>query len=363
MPRRNQTPRQAKQQTPHHPTVLEHIQELRSRLFWVVAFVIIASSGGYAIKDQMLAVLTHPLGNQQLYYLTPIGGLSFIIKLCFYFGILAAVPLIVYHIYRYLQPLMGQQQRSVMWYFLFSLFLALAGIGFAYFVSLPAALHFLTDFNIDHITAMLTVDAYLTFVTSYLLGAALLFQIPLLLLIIDKITPLTPGGLMKYQRHVVLVAFILAAIISPTPDIINQALLAVPIIAMYQFGILLVWWQHARRKRMARKEATSPVYVPPKFQPLPQPVLVPQLVEEPMPDPLPRLSEQASMPKKSSLINDFAPRRAIVTQKAKAVVQQQVQVPRQTRSPQPLARTLIPDRRVRIERPNRLTSIDGIIAR
>ena len=358
--RSQQTPRQASDiaSTPtHHPTVLEHIQEFRTRLFWVVGFVLIASSAGYAIKDQMLAVLTKPLGEQQLYYLTPIGGLSFIIKLCFYFGIMVSVPVIIYHIYRYLQPLMGGQQRPVLRYFLFSFVLACCGVGFAYFISLPAALHFLTDFNIKHITAMLTVDAYLTFVTSYLLGAALLFQIPLLLLIIDKITPLTPGGLMRYQRHVILIAFILAAVLSPTPDMINQTLLAIPIIAMYQFGVLLVWWQHSRRKRLARQEKVA--VAPTVLSSAPEPENPAETSFDAAPLSLATsdvsipTSKPSAVQPAQKLISDFGPRVSKVKPTTKPI----------TRSPKPLSRGIIPERQVRLERPRGLTSIDGIIAR
>jgi sec-independent protein translocase protein TatC len=294
------------------------------------------------------------LGSQQLYYLTPIGGLSFIIKLCFYFGVLVSVPVIVYHVYRYLQPLMGGQQRSVLRYFIFSFLLAAAGISFAYFISLPAALHFLTDFNIQHITAMLTVDAYLTFVTSYLLGAALLFQIPLLLIIIDKITPLTPGGLMKYQRHVILIAFILAAIISPTPDMVNQTLLAVPIIAMYQFGVLLVWWQHTRRKRAAQKDLAPSIALQPELSP------IPVIAEEP-PEEIPQISPEPTVvvkpkPTPTILISDFGPRRSRPNSPVKSHPI--------ARTPKPLSRELIPKRHIRLERPRPgLTSSDGIIAR
>lgn len=363
MPRQNQTSSQISQsQAPHIPTVLEHIQEFRARLFWVVASVLVVSSVGYAIKDHILAVLTHPLGGQQLYYLTPVGGLSFIIKLCFYFGVLVSVPLIVYHLFKYLQPMMGTQQHSMKRYFFFSVFLASAGASFAYFVSLPAALHFLTDFNINQITAMLTVDAYLTFVTSYLLGAALLFQIPLILLVIDKITPLTPGGLMKYQRHVILVAFILAAIISPTPDIINQGLLAIPIIVMYQFGIMLVWIQHRKRTRAAvtQKHVKAEQFFE---QPL-RPALVPQEVDE-----TPYIPEQVRVkvasPAKTCLISDFggkspSPKVHRVTQSAAVTPSVAKPMPR---SSQALSRSLIPERKVRVERPRPLTSIDGILAR
>jgi hypothetical protein len=146
--------------------------------------------------------------------------------------------------------------------------LAIGGASFAYFGSLPAALHFLTGFNIQNVSAMLTVDSYLAFIITYVLGFAALFQIPLILMIINTIKPLPPKKLMGFQRFVVLAAFILAAIISPTPDITNQAILAVPIILMYQIGVLLVWLQN-RAKRTRQTEQSSPLASAPQIKPTP----------------------------------------------------------------------------------------------
>lgn len=257
------------------PTFLEHIYELRRRLFWVVAVILVTSSAAYPFLNGIIGILTAPLGNQQLYYLTPVGGLSFSIKLCVYVGVLAAVPIVMYHLYRFLEPLMGQWRRSALFYVGLSSAFAVAGILFAYFVSLPGALHFLTGMNIDHIQAMLTVDSYLSFVLTYLLGAALLFQIPLLLTIVNTMTPLKPSKLMKIQRFVILGAFVLAAIISPTPDVLNQVLFALPIIAMYQIGVLLVWLQNRARAKRSDRVATpaslSPATLTPALHRRPEP--------------------------------------------------------------------------------------------
>jgi sec-independent protein translocase protein TatC len=249
---------------PELPTFLDHIYELRRRLFWVVAVILAVSSAVYPYLGKVIAVLTAPLGDQQLYYLTPVGGLSFSIKICVYIGVMAAVPFIMFHLYRFLEPLMGSWRRSAIFYVGLSSFFAASGIVFAYFVSLPGALHFLTGLNLNHIQAMLTVDSYLTFVMTYLLGAALLFQLPLLLLIINNTAkPLKPSKLMKWQRYVIVAAFVVAAIISPTPDIMNQVLFALPIIVMYQVGVVLVCVQNYSRARKKRKaEALAAKAVP-----------------------------------------------------------------------------------------------------
>lgn len=244
-------------QLANEQTFLEHLKELRGRLFWVVGFGLLASAAAYPFQQQILGALLAPLGNQHLYYLSPAGGFSFILKVCTYVGVAAAIPVAFYHLYKYLEPLMSGAKKSLARYVGLSLVLAVAGVGFAYLVSLPAALHFLSTIGQGQVEAMLTADAYLSFVMSYLLGAALLFQLPLILLIINTIKPLTPRRLMGAQRYVVVAAFIIAAVISPTPDIINQAILAVPIVAMYQLGVVLVWLQSRKQLQSTAAQAQA----------------------------------------------------------------------------------------------------------
>ncbi|MGH7197105.1 MAG: twin-arginine translocase subunit TatC [Candidatus Saccharimonadales bacterium] len=268
--------------TEHLPTFLEHLHELRRRLFWVAAVVILASTAAYPFVQMIVDVLVHPLGGQKLFYLTPISGFSFIIKICTYVGVLVGIPFILYHLYRFIEPLVSNARLAIARYVMASTLLAIAGILFAYFVSLPAALHFLTGFNIQQIEAMLTVDSYLTFVMTYLLGAAILFQIPLILSIINRIHRLPPRKLMGFQRYVILAAFVLAAIISPTPDMVNQAFLAVPIIVMYQIGVLGVWLQQRKKPRPQRIQQ---VIQRSDESPIPNDVMQELTADKPVPTP------------------------------------------------------------------------------
>lgn len=315
------------------PTFLDHVHELRRRLFWVVAAVLVVSSVAYGFINQIIDILTYPLGDQRLFYTTPAGGLSFSIKLCVYAGIMVAVPLIMYHLYRYLEPLMGKWRRSAIFYVGLSTTLAVAGVLFAYFISLPGALHFLTNFNLDHIQAMLTVDSYLSFVLTYLLGAALLFQIPLLLLIINTMTPLKPSKLMKWQRYVIVAAFLIGAVISPTPDIMNQTFLALPIVAMYELGVVMVWLQNRAQRRKQRKAAmpiaepavqsvtadTIPLQALRELQRAPQPIkrqALPTRAAVAMPQKM-AVGPVVKRPTRP-MLNDIAPVRPVVTRPAAA---------------------------------------------
>ncbi len=229
---------------------IEHIYELRRRLLVCVVFIVVGAGIGYLINEQLLAIIQQPLG-QKLFYTSPTGGFSFVFMLCVFFGIVFALPCIIYQIIAFLKPVLPRTSRhSILLYPFCSVILAALGIVFAYFVSLPASLHFLANFGGGNIEALITTDTYFNFALSYIAGFAILFQLPLILIITNRITPLGPGKLMKWQRYVIIGSFVLAAIITPTPDPFNQLLMAGPIILLYQLSILLIWIINGSKKRV-----------------------------------------------------------------------------------------------------------------
>jgi sec-independent protein translocase protein TatC len=222
-------------------TFAEHIQELRRRLIWTVLFLVVGAGVGYFIHDSLIALLQQPL-HDNLYYTTPGGAFNFIIKVCTVFGLIVALPMLIYQVFAFFGPLIKlKAKRDFVVYVIASLLLAVGGIAFAYFVSLPAALHFLVSFgDSSNIQSMITANEYFNFVLTYIAGFAVLFQVPLVILLIDKIKPMGPMPLLKATRYVILVSFIVAAIITPTPDPMNQALMAGPIIVLYLCSVAIV---------------------------------------------------------------------------------------------------------------------------
>ena len=212
----------------------EHIRELRTRLMWIVGALLIAAAAGYLMHDTLIQLLQLPL-NENLYFNTPGGAFNFIIKVCTVFGLIISLPVIIYHVFAFFGPLITfKKKRTIVLYTLSSLVLAVAGIVFAYLVSLPAALHFLISFgDVGGIKSLITANEYFNFVLTYIAGFAVLFQVPLIVLLIDKIKPIPPSKLFKSLRYVVLVSFVVAAVITPTPDPMNQAIMAAPIIVLY----------------------------------------------------------------------------------------------------------------------------------
>ncbi len=240
-------------------TFLGHVYELRKRLFWVVLALVVTSAAGFQFKDQLISAVMAPLHGEKLIYLTPGGGFSFIFTLSLYFGALLTIPIAVYQIYRFLQPLLGHtSRRFVAILMTLSTLLAAAGAAFGYFVTIPAALNFLSTFAGDAIIPSLTAESYLNFVVAYVLGLAVLFQLPLILFLLDHIRPFPPGTLSSSQRFVIIGATVVAAVITPTPDAINMAIVAVPIVVIYEIGALAVFIRH-RVGRKARSTQPSVV--------------------------------------------------------------------------------------------------------
>lgn len=242
----------------HGPTTkkpfIEHVHELQKRLTWSVLAIAIGGGIAYGFHESLLALVQRPLG-QTLYYTSPTGGFSFLFKICLSAGFVLALPVIIYHIFGFLGPLLKRRHRAtIVAYTLWSFNLAYAGVLFAYFISLPAALHFLAKFGGGGVQSLITVDEYFNFALAYLAGFAILFQLPLLILFTNRISPLKPSKMMGAQRFVILISFIVAAVLTPTPDPFNQFLMAAPAIALYQVGIVLVLIVN-RKKRSRRSRA------------------------------------------------------------------------------------------------------------
>jgi len=265
--------------------MMDHIAELRTR-FFVVAVVFIASSAlAYTFRDQLIHLLLSPLGGQKLIYLNPAGGFNFIFLISMYVGIAFTAPLLIQQMYSFVKPALpeaAQKYSGVI--FLSSSILLVAGIIFGYVFAIPGALHFLYSFASDYIVASLTADSYLNFLIAYTVGLGLVFQLPLILLLIHWIKPMTPGGLLRSERWVIVLAFIAAALITPTPDPLNQTIIALPIIVVYQIGVIAILLT-IRKARRSQKQALVPVAAA-VVSPVvvnPQPVVATQVAPQPTP--------------------------------------------------------------------------------
>lgn len=234
----------------------QHLKELRWRFTVVAAFFILGASLAYYFQQPVIDAVLAPLKGQKLVYLNPAGGFSFIFMISIYAGVALALPVLIQQLYLFVRPALPEkaQQKSGS-IIVGGFFLLVAGMAFGYFVAVPNALAFLYSFADQYVSASLTADSYLNFVIAYTIGIGIVFQIPLLLLLINKIKPFTPGSLMKTERWVIVISFIVAAIITPTPDPINQTIIAGPVIVVYQIGVIIILNGIFKKRRIEKRLA------------------------------------------------------------------------------------------------------------
>jgi sec-independent protein translocase protein TatC len=221
---------------------IEHAKELRRRLYYIAAAVLLWGTAAYAVEHAIVRILLKPAGNQHFIYTSPGGGIDFLFRICLYAGLIFSLPVIVYNGLRFIEPIISKESHHfVAIISLTSTVLAAAGILFGYFMGLPAALHFLFhQFTTTQIQPLVTIQSYLSFVLVYMVGSALLFQLPLFLIVINRVRPLQPRRLFRYERWVILAAFVLAGLMNPSPNVLSQLLVAGPFILMYQLGIGII---------------------------------------------------------------------------------------------------------------------------
>ena len=233
---------------------IEHVYELRRRITFVAISVGIWASVAYGVEHYIVAALLKPAHDQQFIYTSPGGGIDFLFRVCLYAGIAMSIPVIVYQILSYMRPLLKHEAtRFIGIGSAISGVLALIGMAYGYFLGLPAALDFLLhQFVTKQIQPLLTIQAYMSFVTVYMLGSAMLLQVPLLLIFINRIKPIKPQTLFKYERHVIVAAVVVAALMNPTPNVFALGLIAGPIILMYQVGIFIIWMTNRKHAPLVR---------------------------------------------------------------------------------------------------------------
>ena len=221
-------------------SLIEHLVELKNRFVIVGIAVTLATVAAFVFYQQWMRIALWPLGGHELQAITPTEKVMAYFKVSFVVAIAASMPIIVYQVWRYIAPGLTRSERRWILAFVPGATVSfIAGIAFAYFALMPAALTFLLGFGDDEIKVIPTVASYIDFVTRLLLAVGGIFQMPLVMFILTKAGVINPSRFGSWRRYVVVVAFIVGAIVTPTPDPFNQLLVAVPVMLLFEFGALL----------------------------------------------------------------------------------------------------------------------------
>ncbi len=245
----------------------EHLGELRTRLIHACAAIAIGAFVGVGVAKHVISFVMKPMVvalqaahlQDKLINTNPTGVVSLVINLGLYLGVVLASPYVLYQIWLFVAPgLHKHERRAVAGFIIPSVLLFLVGIAFSYYVILPYLLRFLVNFQSGlPLTPMINIDEYFDLVLIVLLGVGVIFELPMVILILSLFGIVTPAFLWKNFRYAILIITIVAAIVTPTPDATTMLVFMAPMILLYIIGIVVSWAVLRRKsgKELARQGA------------------------------------------------------------------------------------------------------------
>jgi sec-independent protein translocase protein TatC len=242
--------------------LLEHLVELRRRLLWSLATLVVFFFVCFAFAKDIFAVLVQPLlraGQGRLIYTDIFEAFFTQVKVALFAALMLSFPVIATQLWRFVAPgLYVREKKAFLPFLLLTPVFFLGGASFAYFLAMPWALHFLLSYQGDvggvHQEALPGVGNYLTFVTRFLFGFGAAFLLPILLMILERAGIVTREQLARSRRYAIVGAAGLAAVLTP-PDVVSMLMLLVPLYGLYEFAILAIRLTHWHAARKARKSA------------------------------------------------------------------------------------------------------------
>ena len=222
---------------------LDHLEELRWRLIYAIIGIVIGTIAAWIFIEPLVEiVLLKPARDSGavLQNLRPFGQLFLFVQVSIVAGIVITLPNLFYQLWRFISPALKKNEKKYIFSIvIFSTLCFLAGIAFAYFVMLPLALKFATEFGTEAIKNEFAINEYMSIIISVMLAAGFIFELPMVSFFLTKLGILTPAFMKKYRRHAIVIILVLAAFLTPGADPISQIVLAVPLVLLYEISIFI----------------------------------------------------------------------------------------------------------------------------
>ena len=241
-------------------SLMEHLEELRKRLFWCVGFLIAGFAIAYIFHVRLYNYVQKPVTDLglKLNFTHPTDGLNLYLKTSFVGGAILASPFILYQLWLFISPGMYSHEKRYVWPFMAAtILLFLSGAWFGYHWVLPGAIKVLVLQFGHAFNPILTIEDYTGFFLAVILGLGVAFELPILIFFLALFGIVDGKFLLRHFRYAVLAIFVVAAVICPTPDPIGMCLFATPMLALYFLGVLVAFLVHpdARNKRNLKAAA------------------------------------------------------------------------------------------------------------
>lgn len=236
--------------------LLDHLDELRWRILYTLIAVFVAFLGCWQFRKQVTAFLIRPIEKllpegERLVVLGVQDMFLFYFKVAALAAVFVAAPIILWQAWRFIAPGLYRSERLYAFTFVTAGTLFFLGGGaFAYYIAFPFATEFLLGMGSDQFATAITAERYLRFLLTVILGLGLMFELPVVIFVLSQAGIVTPRFLMRHFRWAVLIIFIVAAVITPTPDVVNLCVFALPTLLLYLLGVgaaALVQWRKKPR--------------------------------------------------------------------------------------------------------------------
>jgi len=222
---------------------LGHLGELRKRLMWSVLGIVGGAIVAGLLGEQFLEIVILKLAsdaNLDLQNLRTMGQPLLFFKFVIYFGIIVSFPFTLYQLWKFVEPALYINEKK--WVRSITFFTSLcffSGVSFAYYVMIPSMLAFAASFQIGDIKNMIDIGDYMSFLSMMVLAAGIFFELPVVTYILARFGLVTTEFMKKYRRHSIVLILLIAAILTPSPDPVNQLIVAVPIYILYEISIMI----------------------------------------------------------------------------------------------------------------------------
>ena len=243
---------------------LDHLEELRRRIIYSLLAVGVGFLACWGYAERIFAIMQKPIMealqrnglSEKLVYLNPTEPFNLYLKVGFLGGLFVASPFVLYQVWLFISPGLYRHEKRYVTPFMFSTVgLFLAGGWFGYRMVYPAALDFLISYG-KQFQPMITIGEYTDLFLTIIIGLGIVFELPILVFFLSMMGIVTAGWMWRNVRYSILVIFIIAAVITPTTDILNMCIFAAPMVALYLVSIIIAWVVHpAQRLKRAQKNA------------------------------------------------------------------------------------------------------------
>jgi len=229
-------------------TIVEHLEELRARLLVAVAAFAAATVLAFLFVEPILALLIRPVG--RVVFLAPTEAFFVRLKVAALAGAFLSLPVVLYQIWRFVGVgLTPTERRYTLSLLPVSVALFLGGAAFAFFAILPVGVRFLLSYQTASLVPMISIGAYTSFATAFVLAFGVVFQLPIVILLLARLGIVTPATLAAGRRYALLSIVVLSAVLTPGGDIVSQLLMALPTYLLYEASIWVARWFAPRPAR------------------------------------------------------------------------------------------------------------------